>query len=293
MEQAHRFGRIQGHLRRRRLSHHHGHTVGVFDSGVGGLSVLRALLSELPQARFIYVADRAYAPYGERRADEVTERSQRIVTQLRREYPLDALVVACNTATAQAIDCLRHSHHDLPFIGVEPALKPAAALSQTRHIGVMATRGTLQSVRYRKLQERLEHGSEAHRPHFHNQACDGLADAIERGDRAQTRSLCERYVAALQQQAPADAAIDTLVLGCTHYPFEAEHLQALCGPSVRLVETGAPVARRTREVLHGRTPHAGTSLPALTLLSTSDPQALSAVALRWLDLSTPAALWSC
>lgn len=271
----------------------HGHTIGVFDSGVGGLSVLRALLAELPQARFVYVADRAYAPYGERTTGEVTERSQRIVARLRREYPLDTLVVACNTATAQSIDALRHTHHDLPFVGVEPALKPAAALSQTRHIGVMATRGTLASGRYHKLQERLEHGGDAHRPHFHNQACDGLADAIERGDQSQTRALCEQYVAALRRQAPADGPIDTLVLGCTHYPFEAERLQGLCGPSVRLVETGAPVARRTREVLHDRPPLSSAPLPRLTLLSTSQPEALSTVALRWLGIATPAALWSC
>lgn len=271
-----------------------GHTIGVFDSGVGGLSVLRALLTELPQARFVYVADRAYAPYGERSADEVTERSQRIVAQLRHEYPLDTLVVACNTATAQSIDALRHTHHDLPFVGVEPALKPAAALSQTRHIGVMATRGTLASSRYHKLQERLEQaGGDAHRPRFHNQPCDGLADAIERGDRDLTRSLCERYVSALQRQAPVHAPIDTLVLGCTHYPFEAELLQSLCGPSVKLVETGAPVARRTREVLHNRSPLSSTPMPRLTLLSTSDPEALSAVARRWLGIATSAARWTC
>lgn len=271
---------------------HHGHTVGVFDSGVGGLSVLRALLAELPDARFVYVADRAYAPYGERTADEVTERSQRITARLRSEYPLDTLVVACNTATAQAIDALRHTHHDLPFVGVEPALKPAAALSQTRHIGVMATRGTLDSGRYHKLQHRLEHGSPAQRPHFHNQPCDGLADAIERGDPVLTRRLCERYVAALQQQTSTTAPIDTLVLGCTHYPFEADLLQALWGPSVKLVETGAPVARRTREVLHDKPP--GTAaLPRLTLLSTSEPEALGSVARRWLGIETPAALWTC
>lgn len=272
---------------------HRAHTVGVFDSGVGGLSVLRALLVELPQARFVYVADRAFAPYGERTVDEVTDRSQRIAAQLRREYPLDVMVVACNTATAQSIDALRLTHHDLPFVGVEPALKPAAALSRTRHIGVMATRGTLESSRYRRLQERLQHGSDTHRPHFHDQACDGLADAIERGDQAQTRALCERYVGALQRQAPEDAPIDTLVLGCTHYPFEATLLQTLCGPAVHLVETGVPVARRTREVLHERPPRASTSLARLTLLSTREPEALSAVALRWLGETTPASHWTC
>ena len=268
-----------------------GHTVGVFDSGVGGLSVLRALLAEIPDAHFIYVADSAYAPYGERTADDVIERSQRITAQLRREYPLDAMVVACNTATAHAIDALRLTHHDLPFVGVEPALKPAAALSQTRHIGIMATRGTLESARFHKLQARLEHGE--HPPHFHNQACDGLADAIERGDQALTRVLCERYVAALQAQAPADAPIDTLVLGCTHYPFEAPLLQSLCGPSVHLVETGAPVARRTREVLHERRLASAHAQPHLALLTTGDPRALGAVAERWLGSTVAPRSWSC
>jgi glutamate racemase len=271
-----------------------GHTVGVFDSGVGGLSVLRALLAELPLTHFVYVADRAFAPYGERTAAEVTECSQRIVAQLRHEFALDALVVACNTATAQSIDALRHRHHDLPFVGVEPALKPAAALSRSRHIGVMATRGTLNSERYHRLQARLEHGAEAQRPHFHNQPCDGLADAIERGDTEQTRSLCERYVTALQQQVPGGSAIDTLVLGCTHYPFEAERLQALCGPGVRLVDTGAPVARRTKEVLVSRPPSSQqASPPRLTLLSTQQAEAVTAVAQRWLGLSTAATHWTC
>lgn len=268
-----------------------GHTVGVFDSGVGGLSVLRALLAELPDAHFVYVADSAYAPYGERSAAEVIDRSQRITARLRHEYPLDALVVACNTATALGIDALRQTHHDLPFIGVEPALKPAAALSRTRHIGVMATRGTLESARFHKLRARLEHGEQP--PHFHSQPCDGLADAIERGDSEMTSKLCERYVSRLMAQAPADAAIDTLVLGCTHYPFEASLLQSLCGPSVRLVETGAPVARRTREVLHEQRLAPAHARPELALLTTGSPTALGQVVHRWLGREVTPQSWSC
>jgi glutamate racemase len=272
---------------------HRTHTVGVFDSGVGGLSVLRALLAELPHTRFVYVADRAYAPYGERSPAEVEARSQCIVKRLREEHSLDAMVVACNTATALAIDALRHTHHDLPFVGVEPALKPAATLSTTRHIGVMATRGTLTSERYRKLQERLAHGSLAHQPHFLNQPCDGLADAIERGDIAQTVALCERYVTALRSQTPSGARMDTLVLGCTHYPFAADVLQRLCGPDVQMVETGMPVARRTREVLITHEPRSVHQQPGLVLLTTRDPQAVSDVASRWLGSDVPARLWAC
>ena len=160
--------------------------IGVFDSGVGGLSVLRALQAELPLEQFVYVADNGHAPYGERDDAHVLKRSHAIADYMIASHGIKALVVACNTATAHAIDALRLTHHDLPFVGVEPALKPAAALSHTRHIGVMATRGTLESARFHKLQTRMEHGE--HPPHFHNQPCDGLADAIERGDGDATRA---------------------------------------------------------------------------------------------------------
>lgn len=268
-------------------------TIGVFDSGVGGLSVLRALRAEMPDAHFVYVADSAYAPYGERDAAAVIDRSQRITARLRQEFPLDTMVVACNTATALAIDSLRTTHHDLPFVGVEPALKPAAALSHTRHIGVMATRGTLESARYHRLRTRLEQGSEKHPPRFFSQPCDGLADAIERDDRDHIRVLCERYVAALREQAPQDQPIDTLVMGCTHYPFEARQLQTLWGPGVRLVETGAPVARRTREVLRERGLVHAHIQTRLDLLTTGVPEMLATVAERWLAIPVHPKHWTC
>lgn len=261
-------------------------TIGVFDSGVGGLSVLRALLLEMPSARFVYLADSAYAPYGERTAGEVRDRTHRIADFLRNEFAPDALVVACNTATAMAIDSLRNQFPDWPIVGVEPALKPAASLSITGHIGVLATRGTLNSARFAALRARIEH--EASRPlHFVCQACDGLADAIERGDDTTIRQLCARYIAALKEQAKHPVPMDTLVLGCTHYPFAAPILQELCGTSVRLVETGGPVARRTRSVLHMRD-ESGTTQPPpdVTLLSTGDPFELARAASHWMGLNT-------
>jgi glutamate racemase len=254
----------------------------VFDSGVGGLSVLRALLDELPGVRFIYVADSAYAPYGERTVAEITERSERITAWLRQTHHIDALVVACNTATALAIDSLRATHPDLPIVGVEPALKPAAATSRTRHIGVLATRGTLNSERFARLRTQLE--STAPNPvHFICQPCDGLADAIERGDLQTLQTLCERYVQALGDQAPGD--MDTVVLGCTHYPFAAGVLAQLLGPDVALVDTGVAVARRTRDVLN-LPGSVNTKTTPPTLLSTGDPAALSQAAQRWLGLQT-------
>ena len=259
-------------------------TVGVFDSGVGGLSVLRALLAELPGVRFVYVADSAFAPYGERAVAEITDRSQRITAWLRHTHHIDALVVACNTATALAIDNLRATHPDLPIVGVEPALKPAATTSQTRHIGVLATRGTLTSERFARLRAQLE--STASSPvHFVCQPCDGLADAIERGDLAARQTLCERYVAALRQQAPGD--MDTVVLGCTHYPFAADVLAQLLGPNITLVDTGDAVARRTRGVLNLSAPANAKAAPPM-LLSTGDPATLSLAARRWLGLQTRA-----
>ncbi|MFP8781017.1 glutamate racemase [Hydrogenophaga sp. RWCD_12] len=268
-------------------------TIGVFDSGVGGLSVLRALLAEMPQARYVYLADGAHAPYGERSQQQVAERAHRITDGLRNHFGIDALVVACNTATALAIEGLRAQHPEWPIVGVEPALKPAAAITRTGHVGVMATRGTVESERFARLRQRLEQASE-NPLHFSCQACDGLADAIERNDRLAIESLCQRYWSALQSEHTS-SPIDTLVLGCTHYPFAADMLQKLAGDAVTLVETGIPVARRTRAVLDLPPPN-GTESPAPTgvvLLSTGDPAPLSQAAQRWLGLASPGQNFAC
>ncbi|WP_439518743.1 glutamate racemase [Hydrogenophaga sp.] len=256
----------------------------MFDSGVGGLSVLRALLAELPGTRFVYVADSAHAPYGERAAAEVAARCQGMTAHLRDAHAIDALVVACNTATAQAIDGLRANHPDLPVIGVEPALKPAAAHSASGRIGVMATRGTLGSARFAQLLAR-QMSAATKSLNFSCQPCDGLADAIERNDAAATMALCERYVSALREQAGPD--MDTLVLGCTHYPFASGLLSRLCGAKVTLVDTGAPVARRTREVL-GESVVSSSQAMTPILLTSGCTRALSQAAQRWLSVHTTA-----
>ena len=259
-------------------------TVGVFDSGVGGLSVLRALLAELPDTRFVYVADSAHAPYGERSAAEVSARTHRVTAHLREAHGIDALVLACNTATAHAIDDLRRNHPDLPVVGVEPALKPAAASSHSGHIGVLATRGTLGSARFAQLRDRQV--AAATRPlHFSCQPCDGLADAIERHDASTALALCERYLHSLREQAGPD--MDTLVLGCTHYPFASEVLSRLCGPTVTLVDTGTPVARRTRDVVGSFGEASESDIPPV-LLASGSPDALSQAAQRWLNLQITA-----
>lgn len=256
--------------------------IGVFDSGVGGLSILKALRTELPHEDVVYVADSGFAPYGERDEAFVVARARVISRHLLRqpELAVQALVIACNTATAAAIHLLRQDHPDLPIIGVEPALKPAIALSRTKHIGVMATRGTLNSQKFQALLAGL-----ADQAQFVCQPCDGLAGAIERDDTETILELCRQYTGAMGQFGSQAGEIDTLVLGCTHYPFAGHHLQALVGAGVRLVDNGEPVARQTRRMLPSLS---GATAPGqCMLLSTGDPATLQDAARRWLNIDAP------
>lgn len=267
--------------------------IGVFDSGIGGLSVLRALRAELPHERFVYLADSGHAPYGERDARFVAHRTHAITAYLRTQHHIKALVVACNTATAAAIHEVRSSHPDLPLVGVEPALKPAVQRSQTKRIGVIGTRGTLGSEKFRAL-----HASLAGQAEFILQACDGLAHAIERSteqsssegaETPEVRALCARYISAMGQFGNETGAIDTLVLGCTHYVFALPTLRKLVGPQVHIIDTGAPVARQTRRLLAQAATLASESLPrdttgAVQLLTTGALAPLQAATLRWLQL---------
>lgn len=227
--------------------------IGIFDSGIGGLSVLKALRTELPQAHFIYIADSGHAPYGERDDAHVVDRSLKIAAHLMQQN-IQALVVACNTATAAAIDVLRTTHPTLPIIGVEPALKPAVAASRTKHIAVMATRSTLASARFAALLT-----AQSGHARFELLPCDGLADAIEQSvrqsDATELISACAQIMGArgiFNAQKGVKNKVDTLVLGCTHYPIAAQHIAELAGPSVQLLDTGDAVARQTRRLLAGQ-----------------------------------------
>lgn len=270
--------------------------IGVFDSGVGGLSVLQALRAELPAEQFIYVADSGHAPYGERGDAFVAARTHDIARYLVEQHGIKALVVACNTATAAAMETLRQAWPvEIAMVGVEPAVKPAACSSQTHHVGVMGTRGTVQSQRFARLLQ--QHGEGVH---FHVQACDGLAKAIEasamswpQGAADEVQALCAHYTAQLGRFGLKTGEMDTLVLGCTHYVFVKDVLRTLVGPDVQLVDTGAAVARQTRRLLAqaGRL-RSATALPAdalagpaqIQLQTTGALAALQAAAQRWLDL---------
>lgn len=253
----------------------------MFDSGIGGLSILKALRAELPEESFIYVADSSHAPYGERDPAHVMGRARALTAYLVSQG-VEALVVACNTATAAAIHQLRAEHPTLPIVGVEPALKPAAALSKSGHIGVMATRGTLESSKFRQLHDSLDGQA-----HFKLQPCDGLATAIERSvdgsaeSAAHLAELCALHVKALG--LGGDALIDTVVLGCTHYPFAAPLLRELMG-DVTLVDPGEAVARQTRARLAALTHRLPQPVPPqLVLLATGEASALQHAARRWIS----------
>lgn len=259
--------------------------IGVFDSGIGGLSVLRALRAALPHDDFVYFADSAHAPYGERDDAHVQARSRAVLAELQAAHGIKAFVIACNTATAAAAEALRAAHPDQVIVGIEPALKPALTLTRTGRIGVLATRGTLASPKFRALHHGL-----ATRAEFVLQPCDGLANAIEKeaacADGTSARALIDQYLSALGPLGADPGAIDTLVLGCTHYPLARQHLLAsLAGRAVTLVDPADAVAShaRTRLAEAGLTRQAVDRAPgAVRLCASGADAALHAAAARWL-----------
>jgi glutamate racemase len=251
--------------------------IAVFDSGVGGLSVLRALRAVLPHERFVYFSDAAHAPYGERDEAFVARRSLEVAAQLVEEDRIKALVVACNTATAAAIHLLRERHPRLPLVGVEPALKPAAAQSRTKRVAVFATHGTLASAKFAALHASLK--SEAD---FVLQPCDGLASAIEAGDDEMIAALCRANMSRVGPFGDGPGCIDTIVLGCTHYPFAWHHFQAVAGTKVRMIETGEPVAAQSRRLLEAKELLRGSGAGDVEFRSSGSLAALRAAAARWL-----------
>ncbi|HYP86433.1 glutamate racemase [Variovorax sp.] len=257
--------------------------VGVFDSGVGGLSVLRALQSELPGERFVYFSDSAHAPYGERDEAQVRARTLAVAAAMREQAPgIKLLVVACNTATAAAVHALRERWPDLPVVGVEPALKPAALHSRSGAVVVLATRGTLHSAKYQSLRQAVAATHPA--LDVRGIACDGLAAAIEAGDAASIDALAARYLAQAGPLGNGPGMADCVVLGCTHYPFALDTLRRHVPEGVTFIDTGIAVARQARRLISQRHLLRDAAAGHLELRSTGDAAALHAFASQWLSV---------
>ncbi|MFZ6747362.1 glutamate racemase [Undibacterium sp. Ren11W] len=251
--------------------------VGVFDSGVGGLSVLAHIRQHLPGEQLIYFADSGFAPYGEKSDEVLIERSLAVAEFLRTQH-IKALVIACNTATAAAVATLRLRYPELIIIGMEPGLKPAALHSVSKVVGVLATKSTLQSQKFSQLRDQLSVETGVN---FIAQACIGLVNQIEKAElhSAETLQLVRRYVAPLLAQGA-----DTLVLGCTHYPFIAHLIRQVVAENqpdakldaVRLIDTGEAVARRLHKLLEQQgllnPQHTTSVLNAYTTGSTSSQE---------------------
>ena len=246
--------------------------IGLFDSGVGGLSVLAAVRAALPQAMLHYVADSAWAPYGELETPAIRERALRIAAHLM-DAGAQLVVVACNTATAAAVTELRGRLAPRPVVGVEPGLRPAFTHTRNGRVGVMATRSTLASERFRALLERESAGR-----HVQLQACSGLADAIELHDAGDPalQVLVEAHCRPLRE-----AGVDCVVLGCTHYVFVRDAIQAALGPGVAVIDTAAAVAAQVARVAATLPALPGTRADCL-LQTTGGLDRLTRFAAHWL-----------
>ncbi len=244
--------------------------IGVFDSGVGGLSVAREIHHRLPAEEILYFADTAYCPYGGRPLDEIRDRSLAIGRELTGRGAR-VIVVACNSASGAALEALR-AEFTIPIVGLEPAVKPAVAASRSGRVGVLATAATLQAERFDRLATTFAAGIE-----LHPRACPGLVELVESGETsgASVREVLEPLLAPLRQ-----AGVDTIVLGCTHYPFLAEAVQEVMGSKVTILDSGGAVARQVERVLaeNGGVRQEGAG--SLTLLTTGDPEQVRPVAER-------------
>jgi glutamate racemase len=249
------------------------------------LSILGALRQHLPEAQMMYVADSAHAPYGEKSEAFVIARSIAI-TEFLVGQGAQVIVVACNTATAAAVHALRMRFGGLPIVGIEPGVKPAVARSRNKRIGVLATPRTLASAKFAQLIQ--AHAQDAQ---IVLQPCPGLAAAIETGqlDTPELRDMLHSFVAPLQAEG-----VDTVALGCTHYPFVAPQLQALLGPDVQIIDTSEAVALHTRRMVETLTAHPTEAARAPTspklahqavrCWTSAEPMHLAHMAQAWLGL---------
>jgi glutamate racemase len=217
--------------------------IGVFDSGVGGLSVWKEIAAQLPDQDLVYFADQAHVPYGPRAMEEIRAFSEAI-TRFLLEQGCRLIVVACNAASAAALLHLRATFPDVPFVGMEPAVKPAAQTTQAGRVGVMATPATFQGALFASVVERFANGVQ-----LVNQVCPGLVEQVEAGrlDTPDTEAMLRQYLAPM-----IEAGVDTIVLACTHYPFLAPAIRRIVGPNVQVIDPAPAIARQVRRVMEQR-----------------------------------------
>ena len=211
--------------------------IGVFDSGLGGLTVVQAMSKIIQDAKIYYVADTKNAPYGENTPEQILQYSLNITKYLIDTYEIDALILACNTATSSAIAHLREAYPSLIIIGTEPGIKPAIEQTATGKIGVLATPATLQGDKYQKLVDAL---SMQKTVDIFEQACPGLVEEIEKGGShsEKTKGLLETWLAPMRENG-----VDTIVLGCTHYPLVSEAIEDIMNCDVNLIHTGEAISK--------------------------------------------------
>lgn len=248
--------------------------IGIFDSGVGGLSVLRAVRARLPACPLLYLGDQAHVPYGPRPLEEVRAFSEAI-TRFLLSQGAEVIVVACNAASAAALRGLRVQFPGLPFVGMEPAVKPAAETTHSGVVGVLATPATFQGALYASVIERFARGVTVL-----EDTCPGLVAQIERGDLCgpATRSILEQALRPMLARGT-----DTLVLGCTHYPFVIPLIQEICGPGVRVIDPAPAVAQQVERVLPRRSVITNPSTAVLRCLTSGPPEPFAALLPRLLD----------
>lgn len=248
--------------------------IGVFDSGVGGLSVLRAVRQQIPEESVIYFGDQGHVPYGPRPLQQVRDFSEAI-TRFLLEKGAKVIVVACNAASAAALTYLRKTFPEISFVGMEPAVKPAAEHTETGVVGVLATPATFQGALYASVVERFAAGVE-----LLQNTCPGLVQQIEKGDLdgPETESILQNALVPMLGKN-----IDTVVLGCTHYPFVIPTIQKVVGEKVRVIDPAPAVARQTGRLLDAqglRYPEAGRG--EVRFFTSGDPAFLNALLPRLL-----------
>lgn len=243
-------------------------SIGIFDSGAGGLSVYRELVKLLPRERYLYFSDNAHCPYGEKTPRYIQERG-RAITEILLGLGADIIVVACNTATAAAIATLREEYPAVPFIGMEPAVKPAALGTRSGVIGVLATAGTLKGSKYLKTRGLYEDNVK-----IVEHVGQGFVELVEGGilDGPEAEATVRASL-----QPLLDAGADTIVLGCTHYPFLQPVIERLAGPDVKVIDPAPAVARQTVRILQERGIPTGEGPFSVDLYFSGEPDSLQRI----------------